>query len=494
MNMQIKHLLPTSVVLLVAASTSFAADSTVVADKPAATTQAKLSKGLLNDWLQERKITTSGWDVGGQIRLRGEGRFNNGVAGATDFRRHGGDNDMTLLFYRIRPHLAYNGDYFGFMVEGRHSDTVSDERPVHPEDDVFDLHQAYLTLGNAKEYPVSLRVGRQELSYGDERLVGASAWNNIGRVFDAGKVQFKGETFTVDAFTGMLVIPNNNNFNVPNNDDWFSGLYATTKVVPKNSLDLYFLARNAGKQSVYAFTGATLTAPMPRDIYTLGLRLKSNPDDFGNWDYTAELMGQFGHFNDPRIGATAPNSLTHEAFALSLTAGHTWRDNSWKPRLALGYDFASGDSNPTDGKHTTFENLFPTNHKFYGFMDTVSLQNVHDVRLSASIKPHKKVNATLDYHNFWLANKGDNFYTVSGASRGGIGSTPGTGYGRNTTYGNYLGSELDLVISYNVCRDFAVQAGFGQFFVGKYIASTWSANGNGSADGTWGYLQATVSF
>jgi len=46
-------------------------------------------------------------------------------------------------------------------------------------------------IGNHKEFPVSLKVGRQELSYGEERLVGAFAWNNIGRVFDAVKVRWQ---------------------------------------------------------------------------------------------------------------------------------------------------------------------------------------------------------------------------------------------------------------------------------------------------------------
>ena len=46
-------------------------------------------------------------------------------------------------------------------------------------------------MGNHKEFPVSLKIGRQELSYGDERLVGAFAWNNIGRVFDSARVRWQ---------------------------------------------------------------------------------------------------------------------------------------------------------------------------------------------------------------------------------------------------------------------------------------------------------------
>jgi len=38
-------------------------------------------------------------------------------------------------------------------------------------------------------YQASLKIGRQELIYGDERLIGAFGWNNIGRVFDAAKLR-----------------------------------------------------------------------------------------------------------------------------------------------------------------------------------------------------------------------------------------------------------------------------------------------------------------
>ena len=80
-------------------------------------------------------------------------------------------------------------------------------------------------VGNHKEFPLSLKVGRQELSYGDERLVGAFDWNNIGRVFDAAKLRWQNPWFGADFFSGRVIIPDDNNFNMPNDYDWFSGVY-----------------------------------------------------------------------------------------------------------------------------------------------------------------------------------------------------------------------------------------------------------------------------
>src|SRR5205085_748066 len=108
--------------------------------------------------------------------------------------------------------------------------------------------------------------------------------------------------------------------------------------------------------------------------------------------------------------AAAPRSQEQRAYAIILNGGYTFADAWGTPRVALEYAHASGDSNPADNKHETFENLFPTNHKFYGYMDFVSLQNIHDLRAIYSLKPHRQVSVSLEGHAFWLADTSDSFY------------------------------------------------------------------------------------
>ena len=100
----------------------------------------------------------------------------------------------------------------------------------------------------------------------------------------------------------------------------------------------------------------------------------------------------------------------------------------------------------------------------------------------------------LEAHGFWLADVHDNFYTVAGAPRGGTGTTPGTGYGVNPTYNSYVGSELDLIAGYAVTRFAQLEAGYGHFFVGKYIDQSLSNPAFGSADANYIYVQATINF
>ena len=462
--------------------------------------------GFLNEYLRQQDPYMNSWDIGGSSRFRAEAKEGFGIpalAGSVDFRDHGADVSNEYFLEKLRYRVGYTDKWWGALVEGRSSFALSDQRfastvaPVRrgdgPESDTFDLHQAYLSLGNHKEFPVSLKVGRQELSYGEERLIGAFGWNNIGRVFDAAKVRWQTEWFAADFFGGRVVVPQDNVFNVVNDYDWFSGLYATLPQVPKHTLEVYLLSRNVSAQGPTAVPHPQTPQPSARDIYTLGLRLKSKPGEIGAWDYTVEAMGQLGDFRDTRAGAPT-HRLDHEAYAAVVQGGYTFKDLWSTPRLGLEYSFASGDSNAKDGKHGTFENLFPTNHKFYGYADFLSLQNIHDVRAILQAKPHAQVSLALEGHLFWLADTSDNFYNVGGAPRGGTAATPGNGYGINSGYSSFVGSEIDLVAGWAVTRFAQLEGGYSHFFHGDYIEQSLSAPTHGARDADWLYLQLTVNF
>ena len=475
--------------------------------------------GFLNEALRQNDPHMSKWDIGGSVRFRYELKEGFGIpgvgAGATtslDFRDRGADvyNDYSLT--RIRLRAAYTDRWWGAMVEGRSSIASGDERFAYannpavagtlprtgdgPESDTFDLHQAYLSLGNHKEFPLSLKLGRQELSYGEERLVGAFGWNNLGRVFDAAKLRWQTEWFGADFFSSRVVIPEDGRFNVSNDYDYFSGMYATSTRIPKHTLDLYFLARNSSPQALAAEAAPQALQPGARDIYTLGTRLnkpKPKPGEAGAWDYTFEVAGQFGDFRDTRLGVNSAR-LDHLAYMGVAQGGYTFADTWGSPRIGLEYSHASGDDNPNDNKHGTFENLFPTNHKFYGYMDFVSLQNIHNIRGIFEIKPHPRLSLAAEGHAFWLANTHDNFYNVAGAPRGGIATTPGTAYGIHPGYGSFVGTESDLIAGYALSRFAQLEVGYGHFFVGDYIKQSLSAPTRGSQDADYVYLQATLNF
>ncbi len=470
--------------LVLPASAQVATNAVPLAPPPA------ISAGLVNDWLRGESAAFNPWDVGGQIRFRFDHKENfaaPGQPGAVDFRKNGGDADNTYWLTREKLHLGYSPvNWFTAFAEGRNSTSTGDDRDPNPESDSFDLHQGYVALGDARQFPLTAKVGRQELSYGDERLIGSFDWSNVGRVFDAAKLRHENPNFWVDGFVGRVVMVNDDHFNEANDYDFFSGVYASTRtLIPKQETQLYLLARNVSEDSPNAIGAGLpplLTGATPRDVYTLGLRVKSLPEQFNGWDYEMELAGQLGRFKKTAGSA----SLDHEAIAAHAAGGYSWK--TWgTPRAGLEYNFASGDSDPTDGKHGTFDNLFPTNHKFYGYMDFVSWQNIHNARLATSIKPLPKLTLTGDYHAFWLADTHDNFYQANGAAR------TTSGYGINPGAGSFVGTELDIIATYAIKPYAALQAGYGHFFVGDYVKNSLASVG-GATDADYVYTQVTFNF
>ena len=501
--------------------------------------------GFLNQELRAKDPYWSNWDFGGQFRSRYEVRDNALVAPPFhDFKAvsagvlNGHGNDNAFLANKLLLRAGYTDKWWNAMIVGRSSFVSGDNRGAAPNinagsspdsDGPAELHQANFTIGNHKEFPVSVKVGRQELSYGDERLVGAFAWNNIGRVFDGVKLRWQHEAFTAEAFSTRLVVPDDNTFNMPSDYEAFSGVHLTTKLVPKHTAELYFFSRNIGRSNPLQFGGAVPAAgggsafsPAPfnfsgRDVYTVGTRWKSNPGDFGNWDYSAEFNFQFGNYiNDrpdagvaqtvgvgtqagsPANGSPTAPRLGHLAMAFSGMVGYTFADVVATPRVALEYNYASGDSNPTDGKHGTFDNLYPTNHKFYGYGDYMSWQNMHNLRLSLSAKPTPRWTVAVEGHLFWLADTSDVYYNVAGIPRAGIpGSllTPnvGAGYRGVPGFSSSLGAEINLVSGYALNKATTLEAGYSHYFVGRYQEQSLQ-NVGGAKDADWFYVQAVFNF
>lgn len=460
------------------------------------------SAGLLNDWLREQSLVFDPWDIGGQVRIRLEVKDaidTPGQAGQVAFRKLHGDANNTYVLFRERQHVGYNSDWFSAYIEAQESSSPGDKRYPQLESDPFDLHQGYVTLGNPDSFPLMAKLGRQELSYGDERLIGAFDWNNIGRSFDAAKLHYAVYTNSwVDAFTSRVVVPRTGDyFDDSDNYDTLSGLYGSTRdLLPWQETQVYFLARNTSHNAPNFETGALLPLPSPRDIYTPGFRFKSLPGQLDGFDYGVEAAYQFGRY--VATTGTVPDvalgrSLKQEAYMAHLEGGYTWA-NSYSPRVGLEFNYASGDKNPKDNTHGTFDTLFPTGHAITGIMDLYSLQNIEDLRLNFSVKPAPKFNVFASYRGVWLATSSDYFYLANQAPR--TGGTPGAGngYTLNPTFSRFVGTEADLVLTYNFTSDLQIQGGYGHFFVGDYVKESLSAPNFGHTDANYLYLQTKFNF
>ena len=440
-----------------------------------------------------------------QERLRWEVRENN-----FDF-----DDDINALtddnwfLQRFRIGMMIKpAPWLKLYAQGQDAREINSDRPDIPGalgaegDDSFDLRQGYIEFGDPKAFPLSLKVGRQILSYGDERLIGAFDWNNIGRTFDAVKFRWEEKTWWLDAFAASVVVAERGSYNQSDlfngnetdREQVFSGLYFNTVAFGPQSIDLYALYLHENNNARYL-----PAAPGDTDFATLGVRIKSKPGAFAPATPAPDGKTMVdGKSAPPPVEKKKAVGLDYEfegafqtgevrgldltSFAAHVAAGYTF-DVSWLPRVALGYSYATGDGDPTDGDIETFQNLFPTNHKFYGQMDVFSWQNIHDLELNLRIQPVRPVTVRVDYHAFFLATTDDVWYRANGVTA----VRPLTPAARDAS--NYAGSEIDVLAQWVVSKNVVLEAGYSHFFAGDYLAETGAAD-----DADFGYLQATISF
>lgn len=402
-----------------------------------------------------------------KIKVSIESRYRLEAKKDFDFSQRADDTDtFHLLRIRLNVDANISDDLRGFLQlqDSRIFDSLSANRFSTTFRDELDVRQAYLDIKNIYK-GLTIRAGRQELSYGDQRLVGGFDWSNVAQSFDALKAIYAvNDKLTIDGFLSEKVnIDRSNPNNLYDDNESFHGAYAVYKGIDKHTLDAYYLIRNNTENVTFGPSGSDKL-----NESTIGFRLRG--EKLNGFDYTIEPMYQFGKFGSKDI----------DARALIALAGYTFSSLAWSPRVGLEYDFASGDKSSTDGQKNTFDNLWPTNHLYYGYMDLVSLQNINAYHLTADIKPSKKLTLQSDYWVFYLDQNADAAYN---AARGQLRAVkPGAGSG-------LLGSEIDLLIKYGLNKNINLLGGVSHFFAGKFLAQSGA---NDDAD--YFYLQSALKF
>ena len=81
-----------------------------------------------------------------------------------------------------------------------------------------------------------------------------------------------------------------------------------------------------------------------------------------------------------------------------------------KPRIGAASNFGSGDDDPGDGVHGTFDNLYPLNHVYYGYMDLFALQNLRNLEVSVETALPGGSSLRVAWQDFTLAAPGAGAY------------------------------------------------------------------------------------
>ncbi len=408
----------------------------------------------LGETLKRRTLLGCDWatyDLGGEYRLRYHSEHN--IRG----KPLSGRNDDFLL---QRTRLYFNvqaGERIRFYTEWLDASSNFQRNPPRAiEVNQFDALNLFVDgkLIDGESGDLWLRAGRQELLYGAERLVSPLDWANTRRTFDGFKAFWKGEQWDVDAFwTRPVPFAQHlvdDDFDDSKGTAEFMGLYSTYKGLENHTLDFFFL--RVAEHGQFTLNNVVIDG---LDSNLFGMRWLGKNDQ-----WLAEVEGgyQFGHFSQEN----------QVAGYCTVGLGRILQTEGWKPTVWAYYDWASGDADPGVGDYGAFNQYFPLAHKYFGFMDIFGRQNIQDINGTFTVQPHEKVTFLAWYHVLFLAQARDAVYDVGGNP---IYQDP-TG-----SAGNYLGQEIDLLLTWTMNPRMVAVLGYSHFFTGDYFRSPVIENG-----------------
>lgn len=405
----------------------------------------------LGDGLKDRKVGPCGkLSLGGQMRWRYHSERGLGQqAGFTRFQ----DTDNHFGLGRLRLYADWKvNNNLRFFAEGIYADVIrgNDEyvnRGIDSNRGDFLNLFADVKLTES----TSVRIGRQELLFGSQRLISPLDWSNTRRRFDGFRTMSKFDNFKLDTFYTQFVPAQPTDFDTPNEDLHFWGAYATLTELENKTLDLYYIGlnNNQGPTGVEA-------------VHTFGSRLEGKTQN----NLLYELEGSV------QSGSRDLTDQSLAAWAVTGGVGYKFAERKWKPTLWFFYDYATGDD-PTSGNFTRFNDLFPLGHKYLGFIDAVQRRNILSPNVRLAMSPTKKLSLLLWYYNFQSAEDGDQILSLGG--------TPA-----QDTSSSDFGNELDFVATYKVNARNTALVGYSHFWRGDRIV--------GDTDGDFLYLQWTTNF
>ncbi len=346
------------------------------------------------------------------------------------------DNSDMYGLSRLRLNVAIQpANWFRLVGQTQDARVFWNDRVASapPYQNTFDLRLAYAEVG-AADGPVTLRVGRQELDFGEQRLLGSLPWTNVTRSFDAVRATFRSSGYRLDAFASSVVVAQDGSFDHHLQGSNLHGLYGgLEKLIPNAVVEPYVFWRVASRQKLDTKTG--------------GVRWVGKlPAGF---DYGVEMALQRGD-----IAASVVN-----AWAGHWVAGRTFA-GAWRPRAFLEFNYASGDRDPHDAKTETFDPLYPTGHDKLGLADQVGWRNIRDLRFGVEAAPAKALRVSLVGHSWHLASATDGLYNAAGTL---------IARAADGTAGTHVGEEVDAQGVWSANKQIQLGAGVGHIFPGEFL-------------------------
>lgn len=403
----------------------------------------------LGDCLKQRPVDRCGkygkLDVGGQLRLRYHHEKGMGQSqGLGRFQ----DTETDFLLTRLRLYTNWQiNENVRFYSEGIFADASDDNGNYTPrgiDRNYGDFLNLFVDLKLTDG--LTVRVGRQELLHGNQRLVSPLDWANTRRTFEGVKVMSKKGDWALEGFYTHFVPVDPDDFDEADYQQAFYGAHLTYGGSENYTVETYYYGYDNGNINTGPIMGAS-----DFSVHTVGMRVNGSR---GDWLYEVE--------GGPQFGRQSGLGVDHEAvFATAGLGRKLGKKVPWSPTVWFYYDYASG--NNTGGDFNRFNQLFPLAHKYFGFIDAVQRANVEAPNLLVKLQPSEKVSLLLWYWHF-MANQDTDIVPALG------GTAPQTNTSKD------LGDELDIIARVQLDPRSNVLFGWSHFWAGNKIATANDAD------------------
>jgi hypothetical protein len=392
-------------------------------------------------------------------------------------------------------HLGSNFRVYGEFVHGQQ--TGREVGPVVPANQrnqlalINGFGEARQSVGAAR---LGLRVGRQEVFFGNALNLGANLATNLpDPVFDGVRAYGDWGRFRLDLFAyntvkyapGVLDDSDN-----PHTNLW--GGYATADMPgftffgrqARSSLDLFYFGFRTRPDSNGPGTGqyddaALLTGDRVTPTtgsgfvrsqdhrHTFGLRYYGT---LGNIDYDWEAMLQRGSYA----------GLSVDAWAFNTDTGYTFEQVPWKPRIGAHVDAASGGADTAGRTLHTYQPLLPNTY-YYLPNSSFAPTNFYDVSPRLSVSPASQLVVEVYSAFLWRYSEADAIYNGNWKFGNGTNAYAPTALVR----GRWIGMQPDIGIRWTPTRHVALRLEGAIFFPGAALRAVGGK--------TTSYVNATLT-
>jgi hypothetical protein len=398
-----------------------------------------------NDWYKSLKFTPLNASSNVYLSFGGDLRYQYFYEKNGKWGDDPEDNDGYVLGRFLLHSDFHIGNHFRafLQIQGSTADSKIEPSPV--DLNPLEAHQAFLDIAlvNTAKSRLLLRTGRQELSYGSQRLVSVREGPNNRQSFDALKLIAAKGNYSLESFYSHYVVARYGIFDDNSNTQrQFWGSYLQISDFPTfKHIDLYYLGYQR-KVAVYDDGHGT------EKRHSVGMRVWGK---YKNWRYDGETVYQFGSLDSKNISA----------WTASINAGYKFYTVFLKPEIGLKTEVISGDRHTGDNRLETFNPLFPRGG-YFGLASLIGPSNLIDIHPSVQFEISKTIDWVIDYDIFWRQSTNDGLYAPNGAMI----------YPKSNDDSKKIGNQLesDLIFHPNQYLYFRLEATW--FAAGDYLKAS----------------------